>query len=236
MRLIAWNANFNNRRRTLEQTAALLAPLHADIHVLSEVPPPNESNPLNAKWMGDKAPGLAVFARDGLTLDAHPANDGAPTLMGGFSVGGELNFSLLAVWPVQRKDAPTYHEILMTGLDRFSELLKCDNAIMAGDFNSNTRVSFQERTHPKFVAAAEAFGLASAYHLQTGELHGQETVATYRHGLSDDKLFHIDYCFVSRQLASSANLSVLRSAYWTQLSDHYPVVIDVPDAVLRGSL
>ena len=41
MRLIAWNANFNNRRRTLEQTAALLAPLHADIYVLSEVPPPH---------------------------------------------------------------------------------------------------------------------------------------------------------------------------------------------------
>ena len=38
MRLIAWNANYNARRRTLEETAALLAPLHADTHRTSVVP------------------------------------------------------------------------------------------------------------------------------------------------------------------------------------------------------
>lgn len=232
MRLIAWNANFNNRRRTLEETVALLRPLHADLLIISETTLPGEGSPLRARGIGAGVPSLVVVARDGLTLEAHPANDGAPTLMGAFEVGGDLEFSLLAIWPVQRKGDPTYHQVLMSGLDRFSNFLGCGRAIMAGDFNSNTRVMFQKHTHPEFVEAAKKSGLVSAYHFQSDEAHGKETVATYRHGTGESNVFHIDYCFVSEPLASASTLSVLRSAYWAQLSDHYPVVLDVPDVAL----
>ena len=162
MRLVAWNANFNNRPRELEETAKLLGPLHADLIVLSETKPPKEGNSLNAVWIGEGQPGLAVIAREGIILVAHSANVGAPTLMGGFYVRGDLNFSLLSVWPVQRVGDPTYHQVLMAGLSRFSDFLGHGRAIMAGDFNSNTRVSGQERSHPKFVQAADDSGLVSA--------------------------------------------------------------------------
>ena len=231
MRLIAWNANYNARRITLEETAVLLAPLHADILVISETAPPCEGNPLGAHWTGC-TPGLAVIARAGLELVPHPANVGAPPLMAGYTVRGDLVFSLLALWPVQINGGLNYHRILMAALDRYADLLTTGRAIMAGDFNSNTRVSGQQTTHPKFVGAAESLGLVSAYHALTGDAHGRETVGTYRHGARDSKEFHLDYCFVSRPLVESASIRVLREGDWPQLSDHFPVALDIPDAVL----
>ena len=231
MRLIAWNANYNARRRTLEETAALLAQFHADILVISETAPPCGGNPLGAHWMGC-TPGLAVIARAGLELVPHPANVGAPPLMAGYSVRGDLDFSLLALWPVQIDGGLNYHRVLMAALDRYAGLLTSGRAIMAGDLNSNTRVSGQETTHPKFVAVAESLGLVSAYHALTGDAHGMETVGTYRHGARDSKEFHLDYCFLSNSLVASANLSVRRHGDWPQLSDHFPVMLDIPDAEL----
>ena len=231
MRLIAWNANYNARRRTLEETAALLAPLHADILVISETAPPCRGNPLHAHWTG-ATPGLAVIARHGLELEPHPANEGAPPLMAGYTVHGDLEFSLLALWPVQIDGGPNYHRVLMAAINRYAALLTTERTIMAGDLNSNTRVSGQQTTHSKFVATAESLGLVSAYHALTGECHGLETVGTYRHGARDSKEFHLDYCFVPHSLVESANLIVRRDGDWPQRSDHFPVVLDIPDAAL----
>ena len=231
MRLVAWNANYNNQRRSLEETAALLDPLRADILVISETAPPCDDNPLHAHWTG-ATPGLAVIAQQGLELKAHPANEGAPPLMAGYTVRGDLEFSILALWQVQIGGGPKYHRILMAALDRYAGLLTSKRTIMAGDLNSNTRVSGQQTTHPKFVSAAESLGLVSAYHGLTGECHGLETVCTYRHGVRDAKEFYLDYCFISKPLTETANLSVLRDGVWLQRSDHFPVVLDIPDAEL----
>ena len=92
----------------------------------------------------------------------------------------------------------------------------------------------QQRTHSEFVQAADSLGLVSAYHFQSGETHGDETIPTYVHGSGDTREFHLDYCFVTKALAESANLSVLRGGEWPNRSDHFPVVMDVPNAALAG--
>ena len=231
MRLVAWNANYNNKRRSLEETVGLLAHLHADVLVISETAPPAGGNPLNARWIGAAAPGLAIVTRDGVELIAHPANADAPTLMGGFDVQGDTGFHLLAMWPVQRAGDHSYHQVLMAGLDRFGDWLSDGPSLMAGDFNSSTRVTSQRHSHGKFIARADALGLASVYHELTGEPHGEETVATYRHNATETGRFHIDYCFASRPLAEAASLSVLSSEPWPGLSDHFPLVVDVADVL-----
>lgn len=230
MRLVAWNANYNCRKQPLEETVALLAPLQADILVLSEVAPPSTEGDRGAHWVGAGSPGLAVLAPD-LDLVAHPANVSAPPFMCGFDVRGRLEFSLLAVWPVKREQFRSYHKILTAGLNAYESLLGARRAIMAGDFNSNTRVVDQQTSHPQFVKAADSLGLVSAYHAQSGEAHGQETVPTYMH--APEASFHLDYCFVSKQLAASANVCVLRGGDWPKRSDHFPVVMDIPDALMR---
>lgn len=225
MRLIAWNANYNNRRHPFRDTVEILEPLCADILVLSEVAPPVDGDPRRVQRVGGVTPGLVVVARGGWELQALPENNQAPSLAGAFRVRGAADFFLVAAWPIQNKGGPSYHKTLMAILDCFGETLKSGHAILAGDLNSSSRVSSQKTTHPKFVEAAKVLGLASAYHEQSGEGHGVETVATYpgRGG------FHIDYCFVPQALAATANVSVLGAGDWPTRSDHFPVVVDIPD-------
>ena len=108
---------------------------------------------------------------------AHPENARAPRLAG-FSVRGSVEFELVAAWPVQAKGDPSYHRTLMEILTVFGSTLGSGRAILAGDLNSSTRVLSQSSTHSKFVTAAAALGLVSAYHERAGELHGEETVPT----------------------------------------------------------
>ena len=122
MRLVAWNANNNNMRRSLEEDVHLLQPLSADILVLSEAAAPRAEQ-WRSDWVGDRGPGLAVVAPGGLKLSPHPANAGAPTLMAGFSVSGQVAFDLLAVWAVRPNGGPSYHDVLMAALDRYADLL-----------------------------------------------------------------------------------------------------------------
>jgi exodeoxyribonuclease-3 len=235
MRLIAWNANYNMQQRSLEDTATLLEPLGADLLVLSETAAPRTGNPLNAHWVGDGKSGLAVVSLKGLNLNPHPTNAAFPPLLAAFRATGNVAFNLLSVWPVQRTGGSSYHEILMTALGRYADMLKSGRAIMAGDFNSNTRVSNQKDTHPQFVKAAESLGLVSVYHEQTGEAHGEEKIATYLHSSGNNKEFHIDYCFVPKSLINSVKLTILNDPQWAGHSDHFPIVLDVRDEAFSGT-
>jgi len=236
MRLIAWNANFNIKRRSLEDDVALLKPLEPDIVVLSETAIPSAVNPTSAIWLSDRAPGLAVIAFNGLTVAPLSINLGAPKWMAGLDVTGRCDFRLLALWPVQDKSQGlTYHQILMAALERYSATLQTCPAIMAGDFNSSSRVLAQRRSHPAFVQAAGSMGLQSVYHTHSGEQHGEETIATYRRGGPRSAMFHIDYCFASTSIMNSARVTILDGDEWHARSDHFPVTLDGDDAALRAS-
>lgn len=233
MRLIAWNANYNNRRRSLEETAALFDSFCPDILVLSETAKPHPDNPLQAHWFGENNPGLAVIVRDGFCLERFFPDVAAPTITAGFRVSGEANFNLIAAWPVQHPNGPTYHGVLMASLKHYEDLLRSGPCIIAGDLNSNTRVISQKLTHPLFVEKLRHLGLVSAYHFQTQESHGKESVPTYIHGSGIGKAFHLDYCFISGALAEESKITILCDGEWAKHSDHFPLLLDVPDILLR---
>jgi hypothetical protein len=224
MRLIAWNANFNNRRRTLEEDAELLAPTCADVLIISETAPPTVENPLSAHFVGG-TPGLAVSSSPKVNLAPLGQNPSAPTLAMGFQLEGAIELDLLAIWPVSKPGTPSYHRVLMRALELYSDMLSSGRAIMIGDFNSSARVTSQRTSHPRFVEAARDLGLVSLYHERSGEAHGKESHSTYFH--SRGQAFHIDYCFVSRQLLGSAKLLIGDQARWTALSDHLPLIVDI---------
>ena len=112
MRLVAWNTNYNVKKRSLEGSVELLSSLCADVIVLSETAPPAAGNPLGAQMTGG-APGLAVIARPGLTLFPHPKNERASTLTAGYWVAGDLDFALVAVWPVRNEGPAAYTRVLL---------------------------------------------------------------------------------------------------------------------------
>lgn len=229
MRLIAWNANYNNRRRSFEADVELLAPLNGDVIVLSETSRPRTEVSGRVAWIGDEAPGLAVTVQNGYSFEPTAVAAGAPKLSRAFRVDGPLKFSLLAVWPVKRTQRDSYAQILDACLDFYAEVLSGDRVILAGDLNSNSRVSGQERSHPRFVAKATALALTSVYHHQSGEEHGCESTPTYLQGKTSPRPFYIDYCFVSKTWVRLASLQILNGAPWTGLSDHFPLVLDLPE-------
>ena len=231
MRLVAWNANFNNRRRSFEEDVALLDSLNADVIVLSETARPRGDQPGRVAWIGAEAPGLGVTTRNGYTMSAHERNASAPSLFGGFRVVGPCSFNLLAAWPVTRSPKDSYHGLLQTSLKHFADLLAQERVILAGDLNTSSRVSAQIRTHPRLVASAADRGLTSIYHYQTDEGHGQEKTSTYRHSGRVKKEFHIDYCFLSKALLDVATLQILTDGEWETRSDHYPIVLDLRSTV-----
>jgi len=228
MRLIAWNANCNNRKhRTFEENAEFLFAEGADLIVVSETAQPVDVVEDRLAFIGTGSPGLAVMVRNGYTLDPSSLNPKAPPLFGGFHVHGTVSFNLLAVWPVQTKGGSRYSQLLDQALDTFGEFLSDQRTVMIGDFNSSSRVLSQKDSHPAFVTRAGALGLRSIYHSQTGQPHGEEKVHTYRHNDAVKSRFHLDYCFLSPALLDGANICVLDGPRWETLSDHYPIVVDV---------
>jgi endonuclease/exonuclease/phosphatase family metal-dependent hydrolase len=103
---------------------------------------------------------------------------------------------------------------------------------MLGDFNSSTRVSSQKRSHPMFVQAAQDRGLVSAYHEQSGESHGEESVPTYLHGNGAE--FHLDYGFVTQPLVGAVQCRIADEPRWFEIGDHRPIVLDIDEAALAA--
>jgi len=236
MRLIAWNANFNNRRRSFEETVALLEPLESDILVLSEVAPPAAGVPGRVQSLGNSTPCLAVAVGPAWYLETLPENAAAPSLAGAFLVNGPVRFGLLAIWPVQTAGAAsTYHQILMDALGLYEPFCLAGPTVLAGDLNSSSGVVAQRQTHPQFVRRAEELGLVSVYHSQTGERHGEESLPTYRQRFSETETFHLDYCFVSKGLSAAARVTILSDGEWPSRSDHFPVILDIPNGAFPAS-
>lgn len=81
MRIVAWNANHNNRRRSFESNVRLLEPFHADILVISETQIPAGFASEYVRYVGgENGPGLAIVTRRGISLEPHAANSSAPAL------------------------------------------------------------------------------------------------------------------------------------------------------------
>lgn len=234
MRLVAWNANYNNHpKRSFDDNVALLNVFHPDVVVLSESAPPLASSP-RAVPLGVGRPALVVAAHGAYSLEPSELNAGAPSQSGLFALRGPTNFALAAVWPVQSEGGPSYQRSLSQILGRFRSGLERGPAVVAGDFNSSARVKAQSASHPKFVSAMKAVGLKSVYHYHAGVDHGDEGVATFTRGKSRPQRFHLDYCFVSSSLVQASTVTIPQAEAWLSQSDHFPLVVDIPDAALRA--
>lgn len=86
MRILAWNANYNNRRRTFLENVSITEHLHADIVILSETALPLDEKSASVQLIGCNAPGLAILAKNGFELKPYVTNEDAPSLVGGWTV------------------------------------------------------------------------------------------------------------------------------------------------------
>ena len=182
-------------------------------------------------WFGtNQNKGLGIFSYGDFKLKLLKTYNPAYRLIIPIAVkSSKLKLTLYAVWANNPNDPDgQYVEQVWKAIHHYDKHLKNKPTIIAGDFNSNTiwDRKYREGNHSNVVGRLEKKGIYSTYHLHHKQTQGKEihpTLYMYRH---KDKPYHIDYFFVSADLADKLNsVEIGDYKFWTQYSDHVPVIV-----------
>jgi exodeoxyribonuclease-3 len=217
--------------------AALILAHKPDILIVPECEHPDkllfESGipiPTDMLWFGKNVhKGLGIFSYSDLrfrVLDNH--NEDLQMIIPIAVKGKKHAFNLFAVWANNPTDPDgQYVEQVWKALHHYAHLLTNSATVLAGDFNSNTiwDRKYRRGNHSHVVKFLQDKGIFSTYHLHHKQEQGTEehpTLYMYRH---KDKPYHIDYCFVSADMAKKLrSVEIGDFEYWTKYSDHVPVM------------
>jgi exonuclease III len=233
MRIITWNCNMAFRKKN----APVLA-LDPDILILPECECADKlvfaagiKQPTSVLWFGNnRHKGLAVIAYNGIKLRAIKGhNPSFKTIVPVSVTGVGYRFTLLAIWANNPGDPDgQYVEQVWKAIKHYQHMLKPTRTILAGDFNTNTIWDKSHRVgcHSEIVNLLQERGIYSAYHLHHKQAHGAErdpTFYLYRH---QEKPYHLDYCFVSKDIAKRLDhVEIGGHAAWAAYSDHVPIIV-----------
>lgn len=112
-------------------------------------------------------------------------------------------------------------------VDRHAPFLASGNALVMGDFNSNTvwDRSHPGRNHSMLVEKLSGLGLSSVYHRAAVNEQGAELTKTYFHTRNLRFGHHIDYAFLSDGIPADLRLGDPED--WLAHSDHMPLILDI---------
>ncbi len=219
--------------------AAFILKHKPDILIVQECEHPDKllfpkriRKPTYMLWFGNnKNKGLGIFSYSAFrftVLDNH--NQELQMIIPISVTGGDFDFRLFAIWANNPTDEDgQYVEQVWKAIHHYDSLLSHTKTIIAGDFNSNAIWDRKRRegNHSNVIKFLENKKIFSAYHLHYKQAQGTEkhpTVYMYRH---KDKPYHIDYCFVSADLAERLQSVKIGSYdFWTKHSDHVPLIIN----------
>ena len=187
--------------------------------------------PTDVLWFGtNQHKGLGIFSYSNYRfklLDMH--NPELKMIIPIAVTGGQYDFTLYAIWANNPGDPDgQYVEQIWKAIHHYNNHLTGKPSILAGDFNSNTIWDRKHRAgnHSnvvKFLAEKEIY---SAYHVHHQQEQGKEKHPTYYLYRHLDKPYHLDYCFISADLAGKLqSVEIGDYDYWIRYSDHVPVII-----------
>jgi len=222
MKIVAWNCC----RGPLDRKIEALEGLSPDVSVLSEaLRPPEETRQL--LWFPSNASRLGIQVRSSGDYHLRRLKTAdLPNCIVPIRVDGPISFNLLAVWTWP---APSYTQAFENGLSAYSRLLHRGPTVVAGDFNGNPAFDKRRKRIKRWTAAfaeLEGAGLVSAYHYAHKAAYGEELHATHHFLRNPERGFHIDFCFIPRDWASSKlKARVVSGPEWSLLSDHFPLLV-----------
>ena len=208
-----------------------------DILIVPECEHPDRLLSLNLNvtstlWYGtNNSKGLAIFSFGEYRLNLMDVHNKEIKIVCPVSVtGGDVDFTLLAVW-TQRTNDREYRHIgqVWKAVHFYKEILSEKKVIIAGDFNSNAIWDKKHRlaSHSMTVKKLSDLHIHSAYHSHFSQDQGKEihpTFYLYRH---ENKPYHIDYCFISAyfmERLTGVEIGVYQN--WKTYSDHSPLFIN----------
>ena len=239
MRIITWNCNMAFRRK-----AGHILGLRPDIVVVPECEcidklkfPTETKKPTSILWFGKNVnKGLGIFSYGDTKLKLLKTHNPDLRMVVPVSVKSmRYQFTLYAIWAFNPDDPDgTYVEQVWKAIHYYEAHLKKKSTMLIGDFNSNTiwDKQYRQGNHSHVVEFLGQKKIYSSYHLHHNQRQGKEehpTLYMYRH---KDKPYHIDYCFISKDLAENLHsVEVGDFEKWTQYSDHVPVIVTLKDGV-----
>ncbi len=187
--------------------------------------------PTDILWFGKNVnKGLGIFSYSSFrfaVLDSH--NQDLKMIIPIAVTGGQFDFNLFAIWANNPTDRDGHYiEQVWKAVHHYDRLLTNTKTMLVGDFNSNTIWDRKRRegNHSNVVKFLEDKGIFSTYHLHRKQIQGAEEQPThylYRH---KDKPYHLDYCFVSADLAEKIHsVEIGDYDFWIRYSDHVPVIV-----------
>ncbi len=182
-------------------------------------------------WFGtNQHKGLGIFAYGKFKfklLDTH--NPALKMIIPIAVTGGQYDFTLYAVWANNPADPDgQYVEQVWKAMKHYDNNLTGSKIVLAGDFNSNTIWDRRSRegNHSAVVKYLEGKGIVSSYHLYHKQLQGKEEHPTFHLYRHQNKPYHLDYCFVSTDLAEKIlSVEIGDFEFWSQYSDHVPLIV-----------
>jgi exodeoxyribonuclease III len=233
MKIITWNCNMAFRKK-----AEFILIHKPDILIVPECECPdkllfneNLPKPTDMLWFGtNQNKGLGIFSYSDSRfklLDSH--NPEFKMIIPIDVKGGQYDFTLYAIWANNPGDPDGHYiEQVWKAIKHYDKNLTNKKTMLVGDFNSNTiwDRKHRESNHSNVVQYLEGKGIFSTYHLYHKQSQGKEahpTLYMYRH---KDKPYHIDYCFVSADLAERIqSVEIGEYEFWMRYSDHVPVIV-----------
>jgi len=233
MKIITWNCNMAFRKK-----ADFILAHKPDILIVPECEHPDKlkfnndtPKPNDILWFGmNQNKGLGIFSYSKFKFNLLKSHNPDLRIIIPISVtDGKYDFTLYAIW-ANNPDDPDgqYIEQVWKAIQHYDDHLTNKKTVLIGDFNSNTiwDRKHKESNHSNVVKFLENKGIFSSYHLFHKQVQGQEmhpTLYMYRH---QDKPYHIDYCFVSKDIARKIkSVEIGDFNFWSKHSDHVPVIV-----------
>lgn len=223
MKIVSYNIS-NSKQWKIDK----LLEMGADVLVVPEITCPEQTvlpEGYGIFWEGitwqyrgiDKWKGLGIIWKNnqGYVPDWYnPAlSYGIPLVMG--------DVIILAFWPTKRKeknDGKSYPQIAQEIIEEYLPHFKEKKVLIIGDFNCYVNQNDSSKEYGDILRINEILnqhGLFSAYHLQTGEAFGKESIPTYYHMYKENWPFFLDYTYTNMDINS------FRLLTWEpKMSDH----------------
>jgi len=232
MKIITWNCNMAFRKK-----ADFILAHKPDILIVPECEHPDKlkfntdtPKPTDILWFGvNRNKGIGIFSYTKFKfklLNTH--NPDLRMIIPIGVTGGRYDFTLYAIWANNPEDPEgQYIEQVWKAIQHYDQDLN-NTTILIGDFNSNSiwDKKHRESNHSNVVKFLENKNIFSSYHLFHKQIQGKEkhpTLYMYRH---QDKPYHIDYCFVSKDIAGKIkSVEIGDFDFWRKHSDHVPVIV-----------
>jgi exodeoxyribonuclease III len=229
MRIISWNCNraFRHKYKYAQEfdpdIIVIQESEHYDVldkRFLNDYP--------NRLWFGDnRSQGVLVLSKAAYPLKTRTEYQPEYKYIIPIDVSSEKPFCLFAIWAQKRKGL-SYSQQVFEALQGYSTILDSD-CILVGDFNSNSKWDSTQKDskHTQIAEYLEGYMIRSSYHVRTGEIMGSEIIGTHAFRRDVHRMYHLDYCFMSKSFLESFILKIPLSEEWIKLSDHAPMIVDI---------